>query len=326
MLLMINRYVKRLLVPMLIVSILITACGAAASPQMVSKESGGSVPPVQPALPGEVRNFAASQSGAVPDAGTQAIERVVIKNASLTIVVDNPATSMDTISKMAEELGGYVVSANVYKQELDSGAQVPRASITIRIPAERLNEVLERIKKESKQDPISENISSQDITLEYTDLQSRLTNLENAEAQLTKIMDAATKTEDVMSVYSQLVQVREQIEVLKGQIKYYDESAKLSSVSIELMANEAIQPLQIGGWQPVGVAKNAVQALIDTLKFLVNALIWIIIYIGPVLLVLYFVFFLPLSLLRRAWRKRHPKTPKPPKGAQPPAPSEPKQA
>jgi hypothetical protein len=70
------------------------------------------------------------------------------------------------------------------------------------------------------------------------------------------------------------------------------------------LANEAVRPLTIGGWQPVGVAKSAIQTLINTLKFLVNAVIWIVIYILPVLLLLYLIFVLPLSLVWRAWRKR----------------------
>ena len=108
----------------------------------------------------------------------------------------------------------------------------------------------------------------------------------------------------MLSVYNQLVQVREQIEVIQGQIKYYDESAALSAISAELIANEAVQPLTIGGWQPVGVAKNAVQALINTMKFLANAAIWLVILVVPVLLVLFLVIVLPLRLVWRAWKRR----------------------
>jgi hypothetical protein len=91
------------------------------------------------------------------------------------------------------------------------------------------------------------------VTSEYTDLESRLGNLEAAEEQLTRIMESAVKTEDVLNVYNQLVQTREQIEVIKGQMKYYEQSAAMSAVSVELIPNEAVQPLSIGGWQPVGV-------------------------------------------------------------------------
>jgi hypothetical protein len=231
-------------------------------------------------------------------------ERIVIKNASLALVVDDPSASMANISRLAEEMGGFVVNADLYQQYLDSGAQVPRATITIRVPVERLNEALARIKTESNQDPQSESISSQDVTSDYVDLQSRLRNLEATEAQLTEIMEDAYTTEDVLAVYNELVRVREQIEVIKGQIKYYEESAALSSISTELIASEAAQPLTIGGWEPEGVIKNAVQALINTLQFIVDALIWFILYLLPVLLVLYLIVFLPISFVWKRWRRR----------------------
>ena len=56
-------------------------------------------------------------------------------------------------------------------------------------------------------------------TAEYTDLQSRLRNLEAAEAQLVNIMDGATKTEDVLSVFNQLVYIREQIQKVFAQFQ-----------------------------------------------------------------------------------------------------------
>ena len=266
----------------------------------LQEKSAGGAAPAAP-LPAQGQTTVAS------DVSNQAIERIVIKNASLSISVSDPSKSMVTISKMAEDMGGFVVSANVYKETLSSGAEVPRATITIRVPAEKLNAALDLIRSESKQTPISESMNSQDVTNEYIDLQSRQKNLEAAEADLTKIMDQAYKTEDVLSVYNQLVSIREQIEVIKGQIKYYSESAHFSAISIELVADAAVQPIEIGGWQPQGVAKEAVKALIRTLQFLLNALIWIVIYILPVLLVLFVVFVLPFILVIRAAVRRRAK-------------------
>jgi hypothetical protein len=117
-------------------------------------------------------------------------------------------------------------------------------------------------------------------------------------------MDQATKTEDVLAVYNQLVQVREQIEVLQGQIKYYDEVTALSSIAVEILANESVQPLTIGGWKPEGVVKNAVQTLINAVKVIANLVIWIIIFVVPVLIILFVVFFLPIRFF---WRILHPK-------------------
>lgn len=259
----------------------------------------------------------------------QGVERIVLKNASLSIVVDDPAATMDIISKLAEDLGGWVVSANLSKYTLENNVEVPHATITIRIPEEVLDEAIETIENQSEQDPLSKTINSQDVTSEYTDLKSRLRNLESAEEQLRQIMDEAVRTEDVMSVYNQLVSIREQIEVVKGQIKYYDEASALSSISVDILANEAVQPLTIGGWQPVGVAKDAIQALINTLKVLANIVIWMIIFILPIVVVFYLIFFLPIRafvrLIKRNRANRKAKVTnaviqsEPPSGGTPPA-------
>ena len=299
-----QRWLGQSVALMLLFALLLVGCSSPAAAPMM-EEGGYAGAPEQP-MERESISYDSSGNYAPASAPDPSIERIVIKNASQTIVVDDPVKSMEAISRLADEMGGFVVSANMYQQTLESGIEVPRASITIRIPAEKLDDGLSRIKSESKEDPLSENISSQDVTSEYTDLQSRLRNLESAEAKLTEIMQSAVETEDVLSVYNQLVSVREQIEVIKGQIKYYEESAALSAVSVDLLANEAVQPLTIGGWQPVGVAKDAIQSLINTLKFLANAVIWIIIYILPVLVVIYFVFVLPIRFVWRRWRKGHP--------------------
>jgi hypothetical protein len=319
-----RKSLSRWIIPLLIGILLLSGCAQAAAPTEAPAydQSMGAAPPAPGEVAREAEGGGTSQS--VANFPEQATERIVIKNGNLTIVVVDPPQSMDTISRMAEEMGGFVVSANLYKEQLSSGIEVPRASITVRVPAEQMDEAMRRIREQSNQDPLSENINSQDVTSDYVDLQSRLKNLEAAEAELTKIMEEAQKTEDVLAVYNQLVSIREQIEVIKGQIKYYDESAALSAINVELIADEAVQPIEIGGWQPQGVLKNAVEALLRSLQFLVNALIWIVIYVLPVLLILFLIFVLPPLLLIRAWMRRKKRkaaqnqTPTPP-AATPPA-------
>lgn len=244
-----------------------------------------------------------------PVTSNASVERIVIKNASLQISVDDPEASMARISQMAEEMGGYIVSANMYQTYRADGAEVPAASLTIRVPAEKLAEAMNRIKAETTQPVRSENISSQDVTAEYTDLQSRLRNLEAAESQLQEIMDKAVKTEDVLNVYSQLVSIREQIEVIKGQIKYYEQSAALSSINIDLTATAAGQPIQVGGWQPEGTVRDAIQSLIYAFQALVDFLIWLVLFALPMLIVIIIPVWVVILLIRRWRRSRRKPTP-----------------
>jgi hypothetical protein len=218
------------------------------------------------------------------------VERLVIKNANLSIVVKDPAKAMDEITQMADKMGGWVVTSNLYKTTTSDGIEIPQATINIRVPSDSLNEALTSVKAlvdDPEKDIRSENVSGEDVTSTYTDLKSRLTNLEQAEASLREIMASATKTEDVLAVFNQLTQVRSDIEVIKGQMKYYEESAHFSAINIELISQELVKPVTVAGWQPVGVARDALQALINFGKGLVNVGIWFLILVIPILLVLY---------------------------------------
>ena len=297
---------KKILLTLFLLALFITACQSAAAPipQFEADSSGEEFAPEEPAAESGTFPADASAEFEVVETG----ERIVIKNANMEIVVDAPDQSLETISRMAEQMGGFVVSANLYKTQLSDGQEVPRASITIRVPAERLDEAISIIEAESDRLPLNKSIQSQDVTSDYTDLQSRLKNFEAAEAQLMEIMASANRTEDVLNVFDQLTRVREQIEVIKGQIKYLDESARLSAISVELIPNEVIQPISIGGWQPVGVIKNAIEALIRALQILVDILIWLGIVILPILAII----FLPLYFIIRAVMKRRRREENPP--------------
>jgi len=236
-----------------------------------------------------------------------AVQRIVIKNADLSIVVEDPAAAMKYIVDMAEGQGGFVVNSYLYKTYTHNGIEVPAATVTVRVPSESLTKSLEEIKglvKDGNTDILNETVSGEDVTREYTDLQSRLRNLENAAEQLEEIMEEAYDTEDVLNVYNRLVQVQEEIEVLKGQIKYYDEASRLSAISVQIQAEESVAPLTIGKWQPQGIARDALQALIDALQFIVSALIWIIIFVLPVGLIIFGPIFLLIRFLVRRSKKR----------------------
>jgi hypothetical protein len=200
---------------------------------------------------------------------------------------------------------------------------VPEGTIVIRVPATKLEEALKQVKADVVEIR-NETRSGQDVTQDYVDLESRLKNLQAAEAQLTKIMEEAKRTEDVMSVFNQLVYYREQIELVKGQMQYYEQSADYSAISARLIAEESIQPLQVGGWKPQGEVRDAIQRLINFLQGFVNFLIWAVLYYLPVLLLIGLVIVLPIWLVylairairRRSNRNKTQAPPTPPAGPQ----------
>lgn len=236
------------------------------------------------------------------------IKQMIIQNADVSIVAEDPRQTMTTIVNMTKEMGGFVVTSDMSMTKLENGEEAPQGSITIRVPAEKMNDAFEKIKTgQGVVEVISEHISGQDVTKEYTDLASRKRNLEDAEARLRDIMNAATRTEDVLAVHNQLTQVREQIEVIQGQMQYYEQAAAFSAIAVTITAKAAVQPITVGGWQPVGVARDAIQTLINTTKVLVNIAIWLILFILPVFLMI----FIPLRLIWLGIRRLRGKGKKP---------------
>ncbi len=237
-------------------------------------------------------------------------ERLVIQNADLAVVVADPQAKMTEITQLAESLGGYVVSTYMYMTTAPNGAEVPEGSVTIRVPAEKLDEVLTQIKADAIEVQ-SENRSGQDVTAEYVDLGSRLKIHEQAAEQLSQILTQKTESSEVIEVFNQLTYHREQIELIKGQMQYFEEAAALSAVSVRLIAEESIQPLEIGGWKPQGAARDAIQNLIYFLQDFVDfAIRFFLFYLWVILLAValpvYLVFLGVRALVRRRRKSKQP--------------------
>ncbi len=235
--------------------------------------------------------------------GQAAQERLVIENADLAIVVTDPKARMSEINQLANEFGGYVVSSNIYQSSTPMGKEVPEATIVIRVPSERLDEALTRI-KEDVVEVDYENRSGQDVTNIYVDLQSQLKAKQAAEKKLLEILDQAARAEDVLAIYLQVQSIQTEIEQLKGQIKYYEESAALSSISVRLIAEEGTQPIEVGPWKPEGAAKDAVEDLIRFVQNFTEFLIRFVVFTLPALVLiaipLLLVYLVGRALFRRA--------------------------
>jgi hypothetical protein len=287
---------KRTAIPalLLLTALSLAACAGAArqvlapaaeAPSLAGGRTEGQVfgqPESAPKADASGGNAFASQGSSA----TANVDRLVIRNANLSLVVQDPADAIVKFTQMAEGMNGYVVTSNIYQTSYGTDASgrarmINQANISLRVPSERLDDALAQIKAGASE-VRSETVTGQDVTEEYTDLQSQLRNLESAESQLREIMQNAQKTQDVLQVFEQLKQVQQQIEVTKGRINYLEGSAKMSEINLDLIPDVAAEPVQVGPWSPVGTAKAAVRALIQGLQWLADVAIWGAICVLPV--------------------------------------------
>jgi hypothetical protein len=276
--------------------LLLSACGtrASATPAPLVQSYGGAPSNENAALPTAPALLDASKgviAGTAP-IDTSAQDRLVIMNADLTIVIPDPQAKLQAISQMAASMGGFVVSMNMDQTTLQNGQTAPEGSISIRIPSGKLDDALKQIKADAI-DVRNENQTGQDVTQQYVDLQSQLDALQAAETQLTAIMQNATKTQDVLDVFNQLESYRQQINVIKGQMQYYQQASTYSLINVTLIAEQTVQPIEIGGWKPEGVARDAIQSLIRFWQGFVNFLISFFLLVLPILITI----FGPIALI-----------------------------
>lgn len=304
-----RRFVGLLLIG--VVALLLVAC-AGRMEQSVTEESfsGGaprelyeSVPAAEMApLPADLAYSEADMAVQSPE-GQAVQERLIIRTGDMSIVATDTEATLARIAEMAESGGGWVVSSNIYQ----STETAKTGYIQVRIPAEGFQSMLDAIAGLAVE-VTSLNTSGQDVTEEYVDLDARLGNLEATADRLRTFLDEARTVEEALAVNQELSRVEGEIESLKGRMQYLEQSSAFSSVSVNVTPDELSQPIQVGGWQPTGVAKQAVEALIAALQWLANAVIWFAIFVLPVLAIIAIPFVLIIWLIRRLRRRERATT------------------
>ena len=239
----------------------------------------------------------------LPADGT--VQRVILKDASLQITVDDAAITIQDISAMAQEMGGWVVAANSSTNTAINGETYSTGNVTVRVPADRLDQAMAIIRENSIK-VSNENVNGRDVTAEYVDMDSRVSNLKVSESALVEILGNARKIEDVLAVQTELTRVRGEIEVLEGRLRFYDEAAAFSSIAVTVQEPiPTIGTTQVDNtWNPLRTAASAFGSLLIIGQNVTDFVIVIIIIGAPFVLVtgglVWFV--------RRIWRNTRRET------------------
>src|SRR5574341_2497750 len=280
--------------------VLLAGLTGCAGPRLRGASGGmgdtGAVPPAEPQLEfaeeeaasapglGGGEAFAPSSDADVATSGTVAqgqIERLIIRTGNISLQADDTLAAEVAIEQMVAGMaadGAFVVSREHYGGEAD---QQPYVNITIRVPVARFDEAMDRIEGLASEGTTpSRTETGQDVTAEYVDLEARLQSLEAARDRLLEIMRNAQTTEELLLAEQQLTQREAEIESIKGQMKYLGESARLSSVSIQLQPYFAAQPVDTR-WRPGETVRRAIDELVDGARGFADFLIFFSIAILP---------------------------------------------
>jgi hypothetical protein len=257
--------------------------------------AGAPVEPGEAPLPSTVGSADATTS-------QQLADRLIIRNGSITVAVDDTLASRKAIEDMVAQMAGegaFIVSVDERGSSSDTD---PYINMSIRVPAARFDEVMNQIAgMASKGTTPTQSQSAEDVTNQYVDLDARLETLEAARLRLLEIMAEAQSAEDLLYAEQQLTQREAEIASIKGQMQYLSQSAALSSISISLQPYILSQPVD-DTWRPAETVRRAWEALLSSLRGFGDLAIIVGIAILPWLVVIGLVVFGIVRFVR--WRTR----------------------
>ena len=226
----------------------------------------------------------------------ESLDRKIIKSAyiELEIEVGKFESSLFKIASFAEQNGGFISNTQSYS---DSEGKLTSGRVTVRIPCGSFDSIVGKIRKMGTIESI--NISGQDVTQEYVDLESRLKNLEAQEEVLLGLMRQSESVADSIEVQRELSNVQGEVEVIKGRIKYLDSMVSFSTIEVFLHEPE---PIAASGWGFLDALKRGLRGAVKVF----NGTVVFLIVISP-LLVLIAIILVIVWLAVRARKRRRAK-------------------
>ncbi|MCL4464973.1 MAG: DUF4349 domain-containing protein [Chloroflexi bacterium] len=296
----------RLALLFLLTALLLVGCSSAATPPYAPSDQA---PAPAGATAPRAGESATNTSGAGGSAAQTNWDRYIMRQATLTLTVKDVEAALASVEKVAAAAGGYVAQSASRRD----GASVI-ADITIQVPAAALDQAVADLKGLALVVE-SAKITSQDVTEEYVDNEASLTNLRAAEQSTQRLLNQATKMDDILSIQRELTAIRGNIEKLQGRQNYLKRRVDMSSIAVHLQP-ESAAAVAAGrsGWQPLQTVAVAWENSLTLLQGLASLLIMLVVGV--------LWWLLPLLLLGRwLWARRpkgRPRTPPfPPQPAQP---------
>jgi nitrate reductase NapE component len=210
---------------------------------------------------------------AAPSQDQSNLDRKIIQTASLDLQVEDVADAFRRVGQIASAAGGFVLeSSSSYANER------PQADITIRVPAEQYESVLEELRGLAVKVE-RENSKAQDVTEEYIDLQAQLRNNQAIESRYIELLDRAQNITEVLTVQDRLDQVRLEIERVQGRINAINTLVDLGTISVHLEAPPVAEPKSEVNVDPLKAAGRSWEGSLIFLRAICAAFLVVVVFL-----------------------------------------------
>lgn len=287
----------------------LTGCaGSKAANSLVTENAAAvSVAETTAAAPMAGASKSESDSGLNSSSTVQPVTagRKLIRNINLNV----ETTSFDTlISSLAEAVtgfGGYMEQSDISGNSMSYYNDSRHAYLTARIPSNRLDSFITQVEEQGNITNKSE--TTQDVTLQYSDIESRKKSLTIEQERLWALLEKADTLEAVIALESRLSEIRYQLEAFESQLRTFDNQVDYSTVYMNISEvkvftpttpDSVIERIQKGFDRNLS---NVTSGMVDFFVWLVSSL--------PVLILLAAIAAIAYLLIRFANRRYLKKRP-----------------
>jgi hypothetical protein len=214
---------------LLAAALALTGCSASSG---ASDESGGISAPQEAQAPGVVgSDTAGGESG---DLAADAVDRQVIITGDVTITADDPLKASRDAVRIVETAGGRVDGRTEYAAtDTDKGS----AQLQLRIPAEKLTAVLDKLEELGTADQVT--LSTSDVTVQSQDLDARINALRSSIERLQALIAQASNIDDLIKLEGEISNRQGELESLESQQRYLKDQVAMSTISLYLRSDAA---------------------------------------------------------------------------------------
>lgn len=225
-----------------------------------------------PAVP---PNAGGQSGGGEPVLGVRFIsDRVLVLTANLELKAVDAWRVADLVQNVALGMGGEVTSVS------QSGRGEDRsATVTVRVPNERFQDALNQIKSMPDVDVLRVQVTGEDRTEQFIDLDARLKAKQAEEQRYLALLARADKIDDILRIDQVLANVRAQIEQLQGQLNALKSRSSLATITVSVGPLRPVSPLPQTGWKPARTFESAATALAGFLQRAADLAIWLLVWV-----------------------------------------------
>ncbi|WP_172829068.1 DUF4349 domain-containing protein [Paraoerskovia marina] len=234
--------------------------GASDSADSSSTEMG-----VEDSAAADVGEVADGDRAALPSSDAVSQDREVVTSGWVSLVADDPAETVGEIATMAETAGGWVESRS---QTARTDEIEPSATITIRLPADRVSDTVTAL--EGAGDVVDVSVDSVDVTATGQDLDARIRALSASVDRLTELIDTAESTSELIEAESELTTRQAELDSLSAQRDQLTEQVAMSTLTVSVSSAPGPTELAPGGF--AGGVRAGWSALVSTVDVLIVAI------------------------------------------------------